>query len=213
MEMLDLSNNCTDTSDYYTTDIAGCFSAAVLGNIAASKTVTELNLASNGIKANDIAQFCQHLEGNITLTKLDLSGNPGLLQVDPFQATLEELRTFEAPGVLTRGLNGVLVVNTTIKYLDITHCQLNSDSAARLAPALKANSTIQVFSFCGNGGVDGTEGDPVKIDTNSTTLDFGGRKLGRAGVLLFGALLPRCRWVCRQFNQFKPQHACTAHWR
>ena len=192
MEMLDLSNNCTDTSDYYTTDIAGCFSAAVLGNIAASKTVTELNLASNGIKANDIAQFCQHLEGNITLTKLNLSGNPGLL---------------------TRGLNGVLVVNTTIKYLDITHCQLNSDSAALLAPALKANSTIQVFSFCGNGGVDATEGDLVRIDINSTTLDFGGRKLGRAGVLLFGALLPRCRRVCRQFNQFKPQHACTAHWR
>ena len=58
-----------------------------------------------------------------------------------------------------------------------------------LVDATSASGSLSKLTFCGNGGDDGSEGDPVTIDTTMTEADFSGRKLGPAGAQILAAFM------------------------
>jgi hypothetical protein len=90
---------------------------------------------------------------------------------------------------MIRPITIALKANTSVTELDISFNQLDAEACHRIAEDITANEALSTFTFCGNGGVYGTDGDAVTLDARSSEVVICGAKLGAAGCSLIAAFL------------------------
>jgi hypothetical protein len=95
-----------------------------------------------------------------------------------------------------KALSEMLVVNTVLTELDVSENKYyKCDSAGfaqELAVGIIDNGVISHFTFSGDGGRGNT---PVTMEISMTEVDFSAKGLGKSGVVMVAAFLPKCTYV------------------
>ena len=142
-----------------------------------NRTIKEINLAGNNLNAEAGRIFSQDIHDNGALAKLDLSKN--------YSGVSWESKDFIRP------IASMLKTNKTIKELNLAGNKLDAEAARIFSQDIQDNGALASLTFCGNGGFQGTEGDPVTINTTITEANFSDKKLGPAGAQILAAFIER----------------------
>jgi hypothetical protein len=169
--------DASDNSMFGKKDKAGI--TAWADALKASTSITELNLAKNGINANDTKILAPALSDNAAISSVNVLFNDiGAEQAHALANVLKEHATLKS----LCGNKG----NET--ELDMSGKKIGADGAIMLAPEIADNGAILQFTFSG----DSYDSTPVAMETSMVEANFGGKGLGSSGAIMVAAFLPKC---------------------
>ena len=168
----------------------------LLSVVAAFPCLTTLNLSSTNIGLEDCQVLGRMMSSHTQLKELDIGCNyfsseaiqlviSGIVSNE--NTKLEKLilsrNTFTLEN--TEALSSLLMVNNTIKHLDLWHCGIGPDGSCLLAAALKNNSTLKHINISGNdiqdkGGV--AIASALKVNRTLKHIDIWDDTIGAEGI-------------------------------
>uniref|UniRef100_A0A1X7SIG8 Uncharacterized protein n=2 Tax=Amphimedon queenslandica TaxID=400682 RepID=A0A1X7SIG8_AMPQE len=100
--------------------------------LSINKSLTFLNLTRDSMRDDGLITLVQSLQHNRTLESLDLSYNPSITSASV--PSLAEL----------------LLTNSTLSYLDLSHTSIDTDGVMILMESCKTNNTLKKFRLVSN---------------------------------------------------------------
>ena len=146
---------------YLNKDIGQAGAVELLSVVAAFPCLTTLNLRLTDIGLED-CQVLSRMSLHTQLKELDIAYNSlssealqlvisgiGSNENTKLEKLILSFNTFSLEN--TEALSSLLMVNNTIKHLDLWHCDIGPDGSCLLAAAFKNNSTLKYIDINGNG--------------------------------------------------------------
>lgn len=131
-------------------DLRGCQNRVLTDNLvnfavqlirSKKRILTKVQLKNNKLTSNRTKPLWETLAECNSLTKLNVTNNPLLLELSNFSATqMESLNAFST----------FIKTTKTLKVLHINSCGLDFKSAGLIAPCLSVNQTLEVLDLGGN---------------------------------------------------------------
>ena len=142
-------------------DIGRAGAVELLSVVAAFPCLITLNLWRTNIDLEDCQVLGRMMSSHPQLMELDIGANSlsseaiqlvisgiGSNENTKLEKLILSLNTFSLEN--TEVLSSLLMVNNTIKHLDLRRCGIGPDGSCLLAAALKNNSTLKYIDICGN---------------------------------------------------------------
>jgi Ran GTPase-activating protein (RanGAP) involved in mRNA processing and transport len=180
-------------------------------------SLTELNLAKNGMTASDAILLAERLEGNQILTELNISSNDmgkrgaiALANIIPGMGAMTKLdmsKSYFAGAAAGKVIGDMLTGNSTLKDLDLSGCRIDSGAAKEISKGLAGNGALlsldisKNFFFAAGAKLlaEGLRGNKVMTELNLAGNDmgteFGRSKADMSGVTALADVIPGMRAI------------------
>jgi Ran GTPase-activating protein (RanGAP) involved in mRNA processing and transport len=166
LSVLDLAGNFLGRESLYKHSDVSCISALCDGIIKDNGTLTRLSLADNRLATEAAGKLLSSmLAVNSALTEINLSSNEfddneeganfalalccGLSSASALIKLNLHDNNFSDAGA-GKALGDMLAVNTTLRCLDISACEVQAESALAFADGLSNNHTLQALNLASN---------------------------------------------------------------